>query len=236
VRDPGPDGNLDTADDGGVFQVAQVLNFDQRAWFLTNPADAWRHYNALQVVAHKRESHNWQMEASYTWSSSSGTVDNIDHTNLAQGTLSPLAGIGGNPNVANQPVGEPTFAFNEAKLLGSWRARWWGGFLVSGVGRWQTGVRWNRIFLCFPCGYPVVNAEPVGSHVAPSIATLDLRIEKNIPLPRRSARLGIMVDIFNALNAASPLIWSGLSGGDTFNVPNTLIPPRSVRAGVRVSF
>jgi hypothetical protein len=218
-----------------VFQVAQVLNFDQRAWFLTNPADAWRHYNALQVVAHKRESHNWQMEASYTWSSSSGTVDNVDHTNLAQGTLSPLAGIGGNPNVANQPTGEPTFAFNEAKLLTSWRGPWWGGFLVSGVARWQTGVRWNRIFFSGLGGYPLINAEPTGSHVAPSISTLDVRIEKTVSLPRNRARVGFMVDVFNAFNAAAPLAWSGFSG-DLFDKPNTLSPPRSVRAGVRVAF
>src|SRR5262249_35441970 len=127
VRDPGPDGILGTADDGGVFEVAQVLDFGQRSWILGNPADAWRHYNAVQLVARKREAHNWQVEAAYTWSRSSGTVDNIDHTNIAQATLSPLAGVGGNPNVANQGAGQPTFAFNEMKIFGSWRTPWLGG-------------------------------------------------------------------------------------------------------------
>jgi hypothetical protein len=235
VRDPGPDGNLGTADDGGVFQVAQVLNFDARSWLLTNPDNAWRHYDAVQLIARKRESRNWQMQASYTWSSSRGTVDNIDHTNLAQGTLSPLGGVGGNPNVANQPTGEPTFAFHDAKLLGSWRAARWGGFVVSGVARWQSGVRWNRIFFSGLAGYPLINAEPTGSHVAPSISTLDLRLEKTVRLPGNQARLGVMVDVFNAFNAAAPLAWSGFSGS-LYNLPNTLIDPRSIRAGLRVTF
>ncbi|MEP7309320.1 MAG: TonB-dependent receptor [Acidobacteriota bacterium] len=235
VRDPGPDGTVGTSDDGGVFQIAQVLDFGQRIWFLTNPDNAWRHYNAIQVVARKRESHNWQMQASYTWSRSSGTVDNIDHTNLAQGTLSPLAGVGGNPNVANQGAGEPTFAFNEAKILGSWRAPRWGGFVVSGVGRWQTGVRWNRIFFSGLAGYSLINAEPLGSRIAPSIATLDLRVEKTVPVPNRGVRVGVMVDLFNALNAAAPLAMSGFSG-PRFGLPNTLILPRSVRAGFRITF
>src|SRR5205823_11455098 len=120
VQDPGPDGILGTADDGGVFHVAQVLNFGDRSWALTNPESAWRHYNALQMIAQKREAHGWQMQASYTWSRLTGTIDNIDHTNLAQGTLSPLGGVGGNPNVARQGPGTPTFGFNEAKALASW--------------------------------------------------------------------------------------------------------------------
>ena len=235
VQDPGVDGNLGTADDGGIFQVAQVLNFDQRAWLLTNPANAWRHYDAVQIVAHKRESHGWQMQASYTWSRSRGTVDNIDHTNLAQGTLSPLAGVGGNPNVASQEPGQPTFGFDEAKVLASWRAPWWGGFVVSGVGRWQTGVRWNRIFFSGLAGYPLINAEPAGSRVGPSIATVDLRIEKTFALPRQTTRIGVLMDAFNLFNAAAPLAMSGYVG-PFFGLPNTLIPPRSVRAGVRVSF
>lgn len=235
VRDPGPDGNLGTADDGGVLQVASVLDFGQRSWLLTNPDNAWRHYNAVQVVGRKRESHNWQMQASYTWSRSSGTVDNIDHTNLAQGTLSPLGGVGGNPNVANQGPGEPTFGFNEAKLIGSWRGPWWGGFLVSGVARWQTGVRWNRIFFSGLPGYPLVNAEPTGSRVGPSIEMLDLRVEKTVRPPHSNARVGVMVDVFNVLNAAAPLSMSGFSGS-LFGLPSVLIAPRQARAGVRVLF
>ena len=235
VRDPGPDGIFGTSDDGGVVQVAQVLNFDQRSWLLTNPENAWRHYNAVQVVTRKRESHRWQIQGSYTWTQSSDTVDNIDHTNIAQGTLSPLAGIGGNSNVANQGAGQPTFAFSDAKLLGSWRAPWWDGFLISGVARWQTGVRWNRIFFSGLPGYPLVNAEPVGSRVGPSIATLDLRVEKTVTIPRTQARAGVMVDVFNLTNSDAPLIINPYSG-PTFGLPNTLVPPRSVRAGLRVTF
>ena len=236
VRDPGPDGVLDTSDDGGTFLVTPVLAFDRRSWFLTNPPDAWRHYDAVQVVARKRESQNWQLQASYTWSRSTGSVDNIDHTNLAQGTLSPLGGVGGNQNVANQPPGEPTFGFNEAKLLASWRASRWGGVLVSGVGRWQTGVRWSRYFIAgAACCPPLVNAEPMGLRIGPPIATVDLRVEKTWTVPNSATRVGVLVDVFNLFNGSAPLIVNGGSG-PLFGLPNMLIPPRSVRAGLRASF
>jgi len=235
VHDPGPDNVSGTADDGGEFQVAQVLSFGDRAWELTNPSAAWRHYDALQVIAGKRQGHSWQMQASYTWSRSASTVDNLDHTNLAQGTLSPLAGVGGNLNVARQGAGEPTFGFNEAKALASWRAPWWGGFLVSTVGRWQTGVRWNRIFFSPLPGYPLINAEPVGSHVGPSIRTIDLRAEKTFALQAPRIRVGVMMDAFNVTNGAAPLSISGISG-PLYGLPSVLIPPRQLRAGIRVEF
>jgi hypothetical protein len=105
-----------------------------------NPSAAWRHYDALQVIAGKRQGHSWQNAGRRTpGRASASTVDNVDHTNLAQGTLSAARRGGGNLNVARQGAGEPTFGFNEAKALASWRAPWWGGFLVSTVGRWQTG-------------------------------------------------------------------------------------------------
>jgi hypothetical protein len=215
--------------------VVPVLQFDQRSWLLTNPANAWRHYNAAQLIARKRESHNWQMQASYTWSQSTSTIDNIDHTNLAQGTLSPLAGVGGNLNVANQGPGEPTFGFNEAKLLASWRAPWAGGFLTSVVARWQTGVRWNRAINSGIPVYPIINTEPVGSRIGPSIATVDLRLEKTFAISRSQTRVGVLVDGFNLTNSDAPLSISPFPG-PLFGVPRTLVPPRSARAGLRVTF
>jgi hypothetical protein len=233
VQDPGPDGILGTEDDGGTFQVAQVPSFGSRTWYLTNPADAWRTYNAVQMVARKRLADHWQLQASYSWSRSSDTIDNIDHTNLAQGTLSPLAGVGGNPNVANQGPGQPTFAFSEGKTLVSWEPPWWGGFILSSVARWQTGVRWNRSFIYPPAGYPVINAEPVGSRVGPSIKTIDLRAEKTVTA--RGKVVGLTVDVFNVANAAAPLSISGFSG-PTYGLPFYVIPPRQVRAGIRLRF
>lgn len=236
VRDPGPDGVLGTADDGGLFQVAPVPLFDQRTWLLGNPEGAWRHYDALQVVMRKREAQNWQMQASYTWSRSTGTIDNTPSTNTAGGTLSPLGGVGGNLNVRRQGPGRPAFTFNEAKLLASWRAPWLGGFVASGVGRWQTGVRWQRYFIAVPEAlfYPLVNAEPVGSRTGPAFATLDLRVEKTFAL-RSGVRVGAMMDALNVTNEATPLSIRGDSG-PFLGLPFEVIMPRQLRAGIRLAF
>ena len=47
----------------------------------TNPANAYRDYNAFQLIGTKRYSQNWQASLSYTWSRTDGTVNNIGGTN-----------------------------------------------------------------------------------------------------------------------------------------------------------
>ena len=46
-------------------------------WSLGTPKEAWRRYWAMEIVARKNFSNNWQMNASYTYSRSEGAPDTL---------------------------------------------------------------------------------------------------------------------------------------------------------------
>src|SRR5262249_19660076 len=71
-QDPGPDGRIGTSDDGGLLTVFNLTNPGNNFTLYTNPADAFNNYDAVQFVGRKRYSHDWQMQASYTWSTNRG--------------------------------------------------------------------------------------------------------------------------------------------------------------------
>lgn len=52
--DPGPDGITGTADDGGQLEVFRRLNPGVDELVLTNPGDATRRYDAVQVFFRRR--------------------------------------------------------------------------------------------------------------------------------------------------------------------------------------
>ena len=84
LRDPGPDGVRDSADDGALLDVFNLTNSGNSFNLYTNPADAYNHYDAVQVVGRKRYSRDWQLQSSYTWSRNRGTVGNRWHVNAAR--------------------------------------------------------------------------------------------------------------------------------------------------------
>ena len=80
-RDPGPDNELDTADDGELITVYNKSG--DTFYLMTNPDGAERTYNGFQINVRKRFSHNWQTNTSYTWSRTRGNVNNNFGANAA---------------------------------------------------------------------------------------------------------------------------------------------------------
>ena len=204
---------------------------------LTNPAGAFRHYDAVQVTGRKRYSRRWQMQASYTWSRTAGPVGNESHTNVAFFDLSP----GGVFTGAQKSISEanrrsrfdPT---HEVKILGTYRMPLWGGVGVSGVYVYRTGSTWERwAFVGNPDGFFVFRAEPRGSRRIPATNNLDLRIEKTFPLHRGSGTLGVFADVFNVANHGAASSFAIFSGSN-FCQPNGWVDPRILRLGVRFTF
>src|SRR4029079_1617741 len=98
--DPGPDGTLNTADDGRALTVYNKTNSGHEFLLFTNPTNAFRDYDAFQLIGTKRYANNWQASVSYTWSRSTGTVNNIGGTNAA-GTASTFQNLGQTGAYAN---------------------------------------------------------------------------------------------------------------------------------------
>lgn len=239
--DPGPDGLTGSGDDGTAITV---YNRTSGSPFLlyTNPPDAFNRYDAAQIVLRKRYSRDWQVQASYTWSKNRGTVGNRWHVNAARFDLgSPGRFV--NPNGSINAFGRATFdPTHEVKLLGTYRAPFWGGITSSAFYRYTTGQAWGRRVTVrgLRQGQQSIRIEPQGVRRLDAINKLDLRVEKTLGISGGRAMAGLFLDMLNIGNQGVPdsdvtNAVTDLSGA-RFGEPSAWLDPRTFRAGLRVTF
>jgi hypothetical protein len=237
--DPGPDGRLGTADDGGTLTAYMPYWWPRgdRDLVLANPPGAFRSHDAVQLVARKRQADDWEAQASYTWSRSHGTIQGSQHSTATQGDLS-FWGYGGSRGARERPAARTVFDYSELKLLGWFRSSHLGGAVVGAVYRWHTGTRWHR---SARIADPVLNyadwtaAEAPYSRVMPSIGLLDLRLEKTLALGGAPRTVGLYADVLNVANLGRARASNGRSGAQ-FGHPTAWTDPRTVRLGLRYRF
>ncbi len=240
-QDPGPDGTLGTADDGQMMTVYRKTNPGLELYELTNPLGATRRYDALQLIARKQLSRNWQLQASYAWSSTRGVVANTFRSN-SDGPETGYNGVFADPNRAINAGGPSPFDFtHEVKVLGTWRLPLWGGVNVSGVYAYHTGFAWGRTvrFPGTPFNINPVRIEVRGTRRTDALDNIDLRVEKTLSL-RRAGKIGVFADVFNLTNQGAPDPAKTRAvvdvSGTTFGQPTMWLAPRVLRVGVRLTF
>jgi hypothetical protein len=235
--DPGPDGRLGTADDGGPVTVFYDQDPSRSALLLTNPNGAYRRYHGVQLIGSKRYAKATEFQASYTWSRTVGSYNNAFSSNAANNDLS-TNGVFVNPNRALNAEGRTPQDFtHEVKLLGTYRLPAWGGVNVSGVYRYQSGRPWARSASGFGSQTELfaLYMEPRATRELPAVNTLDLRLEKTWKPSQKLGTLGVFADIFNVGNQGVSLKDTEVSGPN-FGVPARWIEPRTLRAGIRLLF
>jgi hypothetical protein len=244
--DPGVDGRTGTADDGQPLTVYNLTNPGKEFKLFTNPVNAFRDYNAFQLIGTKRYSKNWQASLSYTWSRTEGTANNIGGSNAGGTTNFQSLGQTGaftDPNHFINSDGPNTFDYsNQIKLDGTYRVPAFGGFNVSAVYRYTTGLAWGRTATIrgLDQGNETVRIEPRGTRRTDPINNLDFRAEKTFPVGPGDRKIGVYLDIFNINNQG--VIDNGQrtgvieAGGTTFGNPNFWISPRLARLGFRFTF
>jgi hypothetical protein len=231
-QDPGPDGQLGTADDGGFMTI--YFNPGTVPAALTNPAGAYKHYNGVELIATRRAHNGWQAQASYTWSRTRASFDNAYSSNVANNDLS-ANGVYVNPNRAINSGGRTSYDFtHEFKVLATAEVPRPGGVRVSAVYRVQTGMGWGRTArFSGPTWFPQIYMQPRGSQEAPAPNVCDVRVEKTLTSGRW--KTGAYADVFNVTNQGVASRVYNVSGPN-FGTPNAWSNPRTVRAGVRVNF
>jgi hypothetical protein len=237
VMDPGPDGTSGTADDRGPLTIYHDARPQDAFKLLTNPPGAWRHYDGFQLIGLRQYAGVWQLQASYTWSRTRGSVNNEFGSSAASGDLG-ANGNWVNPNRMLFSNGRTTQDYtHDLKILGTYLVPWWGGVRVSGICRYTSGQPWargvdfgSRTGLC--CGF--LSVEPIGARELPATNSADVRVEKTLPAGRRTM-LGIYLDVFNVNNQGIAQRVNAQSGPN-FAVPVSWSPPRALRVGARVSF
>jgi hypothetical protein len=261
VRDPGPDGSANTADDLTV----SMLNLSPAALALPivnrvfNPEGYEADYKSIEVGLNKRFNRKWGMVGSfvYTWTEewTAQYFSGGFFANGATGTIPSLFGGFGSSGFPVSPNDDMRSEFTSwtAKLHGSWEPGW--GLRFSPVYRIQQGYPYGRVFAAGAAsgvGGPGVNygtqnlrAEPLNTNRMETYSQLDVRLEKRFPLSGR-LKLGVMFDVFNVFNANTELNIRHTTGRlaisesgtniPTFGTPITILPPRIARISARLDF
>jgi hypothetical protein len=227
-RDPGPDGVLDTSDDGGRVTIYDYDPAYRGAAFVRNEqrnSDRDDHYQTVEVTMTRRASGRWSLAAS-VWAVKYNAW---------------LVRIPDNPN-DDLNAADKTWRW-AANLTGSYALPWgvqFSAFVQSKIG--LLSERTNIFRAVDPDGGPRLNQlstvtmrlEPRGTRQGQAINVVNLRVSKSLALPR-GGRIGIDADLFNLFNS-SALTAASYVSGPTFGYVTDLLPPRIARFGVRYTF
>ena len=234
-RDPGPDGRVGTADDGGLltyYEYSPALSgakFEEMT--LVNDPKARQRFNSIELSAVKRLANRWQAAASYARTKKDRPI----HPSLRVPENRAQATIVGAFN--------PNDEINRADNTSDWQGKLSGAYLFPydvtfGVNfDHQSGDAFARqVLLQGGRTIPniVVNAEPVGTRRIPTLNLLTLRVEKSIRF-RAAQRVVVRFDLYNALNVNTATRMQPRSGS-RFLRPTEIVPPRIAEFGLAYNF
>ena len=239
VIDPGPDGDVTTTSDNSPFSFLNLADPSNGSSQLTSNIDGYEGtYKTIELSARKRFAQRWSMNASfsYTWTHEFGN----NYANNRFGTaISNFAFFGSFPSTPNEYT-ENHFTNWLVKFSGTIDAGW--DIFVTPALKMSSGTPYGRSFPVAGCSTTVVTncsnygpqlvlVEPLGTRRQDNIAILDMRIEKKIVFADRG-RLGLFLDIYNALNADTLVNINWRSGG-SFEKATTVVGPRILKFGVK---
>jgi hypothetical protein len=227
-RDPGPDGQLGTADDAGRVTLYDYASSFQGATFVSNKrvnADNTDKFHSMEFTLTKRASSRWMGQVSY----------------FAVKNHRWLTGVFQNPNDEFFPLDE-TWSW-AGNISGSYRMPY--DINLSGFLQSQSGVKGQRTNIFRTAdpdggariannGNTTIRLEPYGSQRLDPFNILNFRANKDFRMTG-GRRLSIDFDIFNLLNLATPT-GAEFASGQTFGYVTGITPPRITRIGARFTF
>jgi hypothetical protein len=234
-RDPGPDGVLNTGDDGGritLYDYATAYRgpaFDFRKRVNSDRTDR---FHTMEFTLTKRATDRWVAQVSYF------VVKN--HRWLSGGCCGGDSAVISTPNDQFFPLDE---TWNWAgSVSASYRLPY--DINVSGFLQSRSGVKGQRSYIfrtADPDGGPsisntgntTIRLEEYGSRQFSAFNILNLRVNKDFRMT--GGRLSIDFDIFNLLNSATPT-GADFASGPTFGYATGVTPPLITRIGARFRF
>ncbi len=197
-------------------------------FLVTNPEGANRDYRGFELIATKRMSNNWQMVLSYVYARPTGLIGtDFDDSWSGQDYYD-------NPNAHINARGRLEYERrHQFKLQSSYIFPY--DIIVSGYWRAFSGRRWapqSRVYGLEPSEYDIY-VEERGSRGLPALNYGDIRIEKTFNISR--GRLGVMLEIFNLLNANTTTNIVE-QHGTRFEEAEDILDARIARLGARFIF
>jgi len=237
-------GQKDSQEDwGGPFQGSITVDgktYDYEYWapkthrfelpnsILENRPDFHKNHTSLEVVATKRLSHRWMMNASFS------IQKNSDHYG-ERGYLDPtnIEFLEGADN-----LGDPIWM---AKINFLYQLPW--GFNISGFAHIRDGWVWRQYIQVYAPeraakglgGWVSLDVEKQGKTRLPNLYNVDLSLSKDFILGR-FGRLTVQVDAFNVFNFDHDIWRVNRINSPYYNEIDTILNPRVIRLGVRYRF
>jgi hypothetical protein len=208
------------------------------AYVYTNRPDYWRGYQGFEVTGRKRMSHRWSANISYShndapvhYDSAAAYEDPTNVENLNGGQYAPESTSSGIGNV-----------FVNAKWIfrasGVYATPLW-DINVSGFYNARSGYPFIQSILTgtrpFSAGTATVYLDVLGDNRLPNFQTLDFRVDKAFTLYNR-VKIVPAMDIFNLFNGATSLSIRGTQNASNANTISSILAPRVIRFGARVTF
>ncbi len=232
IRDPGPDGVLNSADDG---PPVQGLDLAPQYRGLT-PVNMQRNipnsdssFTTWEITATKRHTNRWSLMATFahTWNRDMASTY---FGNSVRNNVYPLTP---NDKINANADGQWEFTSWQAKINATIDGPW--SLRVTPVMRHQSGQAFGRTFStsALSIGSVRILTEPIGTRRQDNITLFDTRFEKVFRI--RERRLSGFIDVFNMLNtnAEQNISWTS---GTSWLRPTQIVPPRILRFGTKLEW
>jgi hypothetical protein len=206
----------------------------------TNRPDYSRNYQGFEVTGRKRMSNNWSMNVSYAYNNAPVHYDspaayqdptNIDKYNGGQfaeeSTSSGLGNVFVNAKWIFRLSGIYTTPLWAINVSGFYNAR--GGY------PFQATVLAGSSPLAYGGGNTDILLDLWGDNRLPNFQTLDFRVDKSFTLYSR-VKIVPAMDIFNLFNGSTSLSIRGRQNASNANTISSILAPRVIRFGARVTW
>jgi hypothetical protein len=225
INDPGADRAVGTADDQ-KFQTLALAAGTGTDRVYTNDKRNDADFHTAEFALNRRFSDKWMLLTSfgYTWSTMQHAASGA--RTFVYRPFDSLFGEGG----------KETDTLWNYKVVGRYVMPWDIGF--AGSWKVQSGFNYARtISVTMPVeGARTIRVESISSNRYPSVAILDLRLDKTLQLGR-FGRVTPMLDVFNIMNSGVPTtVRTTNTATAPFNEVTAILNPRVIRLGVRFSF
>jgi hypothetical protein len=230
-----------TLSDGQSIPVLDLVNSTgDRRFFLTNPDGYFSKYDAVVLLAEKRQSRGWRAFGSYTFSKTEGLQVSSGQNvggNQASSVISATATMfGPDPNNLTNARGRlPNDRPHVFRVMGSVEVPKTHVSLAANY-QYFTGAPWAASTqVTLRQGDIRIQLEPRGSRRLPSQSLLDLRLSRTVPCGSLG-RVEFLVDILNALNeTAFESIASDNLFASNFGQGTVFVDPRRAMLAARIN-
>ncbi|MSO63243.1 MAG: TonB-dependent receptor [Acidobacteria bacterium] len=224
-----------------VMVYRLVSNAADRVFLQTNPAGMYMRYTGVTIMGTKRMSHNWQGVVSLVLSKAEGRLGSSARLGAASAQSSQAGTFG------RDAAGPNDFVNTDGRLIGDrpvvakvqlvYRFPW--GILAAGNLQHQTGRLYSRAVRVSGLGFPAapqINMEShTGDRRVADVNLVDLRVQKEFPVPGRSVRFDVFLDALNLTNSDQfESVGSVLGTSSAFGVATRYIAPRRMQVGAKI--